>query len=179
MANNDTTKAATTPAPDATAAAILELAKSLTETARQQAEVSKQQTEALIAAQPFRRLSVDECKQSTPFNPKGTRNRRFVVVDEVYQNGGPLSNLVAVVHDEEIRLIGRLAELTMQERTAGRYIEDRVVVEVKMHDGKRDLHISYKNAKVEDRLAAPWRSLTDLLKMCVAEAEAKAALNAN
>lgn len=169
MANQNNEQRQSQPQPQniqvVDASAILELARAIV-------EGQKAQTEALIKAQPPRYLTVDEIDVKTPFNPTGIRERKLPSnVNEVYQNGGPLSNLIAVLHDEELRLIGRLVK--------GDYINGTVTVTERNHDGKRDLYINYKNATVGDRMAHKnnWKNLTDLLQQCVNEGEAKAALN--
>lgn len=125
-----------------------------------------QNQKTMLETQPVKRVPWSKFKTRSPFNPKGDKRRKLT--RRCYQNGFPMN--IRTVHDEEIALLNQLQE--------GRYINGMVRVVIAENGGNTDLHIIYKNASADDKLAnaAEWRNLTELLKRCVQESSAVASV---
>jgi hypothetical protein len=118
---------------------------------------------AIVGLQPPRKIGADEYVALTPFHPDGTmpialRRRSF-------QNGRRLDEVFLT--DQEIRLVNALVP--------GKFVDGLVTVRVVDQGPETDLHIYYRSATHDQRIAlsAHVNSFRALLQRCLADAVAQ------
>src|SRR5262245_58384445 len=122
-----------------------------------------QLVQAIVGLQPPRKIGADEYVARTPFHPDGTihallRRRSF-------QNGRRLDE--TFLTDEEIRLVNLLVP--------GKFVDGLVTVREVDQGPETDLHIYYRSATTDQRIAlsAHVNSFRVLLQRCLADAVAQ------
>lgn len=127
---------------------------------------TSQLADAIVSAvretQPPRKITFAERKARSPFNPSG--NKKRVLSRVMYQNGTRL--MVNRLHDEEISLLNQLKP--------GKFVNGLVTVVEKDKGAEQEIHIFYKSALPDDRMALKGevKDFKEMLRRCVSEAKA-------
>lgn len=170
-------KVSATPAPTVDVAAIVEAAvkaalaaqaatqPSVAQTNEQAISTAEAITEAfkanMLAMHGIRKVTANERKPTSVFNPEGKRGRKL---DRVYKVNGHVCD-PRYLFDRDYELLKVLRE--------GRFIHKRVTVTVLEHENPEQAQvlITYPEKTLEDRMEnkAIWRDFTKMLTMMVAE----------